>query len=182
MGLHIANGDVLAAQLPLRPCAGIVLFNREGRVWIGRRPRPKWASYAQPDIDDFIWQPPQGGIGKGETARVAAFRELREETGVINATLISELPVWLSYELPSDLLGVALKGKYAGQRLRWFAMRFEGRESEIDLGAKGSVKSEFDSWRWANLEELPHLALPHKRPVYEAVARAFAPLARAVVA
>jgi putative (di)nucleoside polyphosphate hydrolase len=176
MGLYIAGGEVLAAQLPLRPCAGIILFNREGRVWIGRRRRPKWASYAQPDIDDYIWQPPQGGIDKGETARVAAFRELREETGVINATLISELPDWLSYELPSDLLGVALKGKYAGQRLRWFAMRFKGRESEIDLAPKGGVKSEFDSWRWANLEELPDLALPFKRPVYEAVVRAFAPL------
>ena len=179
MGLHIAGGDVSAAQLPLRPCAGIILFNRQGQVWIGRRPRPKWASYAQPDIDDYIWQPPQGGIGKGETARVAAFRELREETGVINATLISELPHWLSYELPDDLLGVALKGKYAGQRQRWFAMRFEGRESEIDLGAKGSVKSEFDSWRWADIEELPDLALAFKRPLYEAVVRAFAPLANA---
>ena len=176
MGLHIAGGDVLAA-LPLRPCAGIILFNREGRVWIGRRRRPKWASYAQPDIEDFIWQPPQGGINKGETARVAAFRELREETGIINAKLISELPAWLSYELPSDLLGVALKGKYAGQRLRWFAMRFEGRESEIDLAPKGSVKPEFDAWRWADLEELPDLALAFKRPVYEAVVRAFAPLA-----
>ena len=111
MGLHIAGGDVSAAQLPLRPCAGIILFNRQGRVWIGRRRRPKWASYAQPDIDDFIWQPPQGGIDKGETARVAAFRELREETGVINATLISELPVWLSYELPSDLLGRCAQGQ-----------------------------------------------------------------------
>jgi putative (di)nucleoside polyphosphate hydrolase len=178
MGLHIAGGDVSAAQLPLRPCAGIILFNRQGQVWIGRRRRPKWASYAQPDIDDFIWQPPQGGIGKGETARVAAFRELREETGVINATLIEELPHWLSYELPSDLLGVALKGKYAGQRQRWFAMRFEGRESEIDLTPKGSVKSEFDSWRWTDIEELPRLALEFKRPLYEAVVRAFAPLAR----
>ena len=108
MGLHSAGRDVSAAQLPLRPCAGIILFNRLGGVWIGRRRRPKWASYAQPDIDDYIWQPPQGGINNGETARVAAFRELVEDTGVINATLISQLPVCLSYNLPHDLLGVAL--------------------------------------------------------------------------
>ena len=164
-------------RLPLRPCAGIVLFNAKGRVWIGRR-RPKWARFPQPYIDDYIWQLPQGGIDKGEHARDAAFRELWEETGVRSATLLAEIPRWLSYELPGDPLGIALKGKFAGQRQRWFAMRFEGDEDEIFTGRKGDLKPEFDDWRWAHLEELPELAVPFKRPIYEALAAEFAPFAR----
>jgi putative (di)nucleoside polyphosphate hydrolase len=97
---------------------------------------------------------------------------------VTSATLIAELPGWLSYELPHDLMGVALKGRFAGQRLRWFALRFEGRDSEIDIDAKERVKPEFDAWRWVDIDELPRLALPFKRPLYEAVAEAFAPVAR----
>lgn len=163
-------------RLPLRPCAGIVLFNAKGRVWVGRR-QPKWARNPQAYIGDHIWQLPQGGIDKGERARDAAVRELREETGVSSAILLAEIPGWLSYELPRDLLGIALKGKYSGQQLRWFAMRFEGDEGEIDIDTTG-VKSEFDAWRWASLEELPSLAVPFKRPIYETVACEFAPYAR----
>ncbi len=181
MALSLAGTETRFSRLPLRPCAGIVLFNAAGRVWVGRR-RPKWARYAQSYVDGHIWQPPQGGIDKGEPARDAAFRELREETGVTSATLIGEMPGWLSYELPRDLLGVALKGKYAGQRLRWFAMRFEGDEDEIDIDRKGPAKPEFNDWRWASLEQLPALAVPFKRPVYEAVACHFAPLARTLAA
>ena len=154
----------------MRPCAGIILFNATGRVWVGRR-RPKWATR-------HIWQPPQGGIGRNERPLQAALRELREETGVISTTLIAELPGWLSYELPRDLIGVALKGRFAGQRLRWFALRFDGPDAEIDIDAKERVKPEFDAWRWVDIEELPRLALPFKRPHYEAVADAFAPIAR----
>ena len=165
----------------MRPCAGIALFNAEGRVWVGRR-RPKWASFRQTYVDEHIWQLPQGGIDKGERARDAAFRELLEETGIRSARLLAEIHGWLSYELPHDLLGIALKGKYGGQRLRWFAMRFLGEEDEIDIDAKGAMKSEFDAWRWARLDEVPGLALPFKRPVYEAVASQFAPYARRVAA
>jgi putative (di)nucleoside polyphosphate hydrolase len=165
----------------MRPCAGIALFNGHGRVWVGRR-RPKWARYRQAYVDGHIWQLPQGGIDKGERARDAAFRELQEETGVKSARLIAEIPGWLSYELPHDLLGIALKGKYGGQRLRWFAMRFTGEEDEIDIDAKGAMKSEFDAWRWASIEELPGLALPFKRAVYETVASQFAPYARRAAA
>jgi len=158
----------------MRPCAGVVLFNAEGRVWVGRR-RPKWTRRPQAYADGPIWQPPQGGIDKGERARDAAFRELWEETGVTSARLIAEFPGWLSYELPLDLVGIALSGKYGGQRLRWFAMRFEGDDDEIDIAPKGRMKSEFDTWRWVGLDELPDLALSFKRPLYEAVALQFAP-------
>ena len=163
--------------MPLRPCAGIVLFNAEGLVWLGRR-CPKWGRYPQDYVDGHIWQLPQGGISKGEPPLAAAFRELREETGVSSATLIAEFPGWLSYELPRDLIGIALKGKFAGQKLRWFAMRFTGSDDEIDIAANGAGKPEFEDWRWASLEEMPRLAVTFKRPVYDAVAEEFAPYAR----
>lgn len=134
---------------------------------------------AQGYVDKYIWQLPQGSIDKGERAQDAAFRELWEETGVRSATLLAEMPRWLSYELPQDLLGIALKGKFSGQRQRWFAMRFEGDDDEICTAGKGRLKPEFDDWRWARLDELPRLAVPFKRPVYEAVADAFAPFAGA---
>ena len=177
MTVAVPVRGALRTRLPLRPCAGIVLFNAEGRVWLGRR-RPKWASIAPDYIENHIWQLPQGGISKGERPVDAAFRELREETGVSSASLLAEFPGWLGYELPRDLLGIALKGKYAGQRLRWFALRFEGSDDEIDIAAGGTMKPEFDDWRWAKLEEVPQLALAFKRPVYEAVAEQFAEYAR----
>jgi putative (di)nucleoside polyphosphate hydrolase len=177
MPLSLACTDQPLTRLPLRPCAGIALFNAQGHIWVGRR-RPKWARHRQDYVDDHIWQLPQGGIDKGERARDAAFRELWEETGVTSATLLAEIPGWLSYELPRDLLGIALKGRYAGQRLRWFAMRFLGDDGEIDIARKGSMKAEFDDWRWAGLEELPFLTVSFKRPVYETVASHFAPYAQ----
>ncbi len=110
-------------DLPYRPCVGIMLINRAGLVWVGRR-RPKWAGYGSA----HIWQMPQGGITPGEGERAAALRELEEETGVASVELLAEAPDWLSYDLPPDLLGIALKGRYRGQRQKWFAMRFTGKE------------------------------------------------------
>jgi putative (di)nucleoside polyphosphate hydrolase len=181
MTLSVSLTATCGTRLPVRPCAGIVLFNAEGRVWLGRR-SPKWARYPQDYVDGHIWQLPQGGICKGERAIAAAFRELHEETGVSSAALIAEFPGWLSYELPRDLMGIALKGKYAGQKLRWFAMRFSGSDDEIDIAAKGAMKAEFDDWRWASLDEVAKLSVPFKRSVYEAVAEQFAEYAQPLAA
>jgi putative (di)nucleoside polyphosphate hydrolase len=172
-----AHTETYASPLPLRPCVGIVLFNPQGLVWVGRH-RPKWAATRESYVGDQVWQMPQGGIEPREPSREAAFRELREETGVRNVSLIGEIPGWLTYELPPELLGIALKGRYAGHRLRWYAMRFEGNESEIDIGPKGAMKSEFDAWKWVPLADVPTLAVDFRRSVYEEVAQEFACFAR----
>lgn len=176
MPAFITHSDA-PLRLPLRPCVGVVLFNAEGLVWVGRH-TPKWAREREQEHKGF-WQLPQGGIEPLEPSREAAFRELWEETGVRNASLIGEIPGWLTYELPQDLLGVALKGKYAGHRLRWYAMRFEGNDSEIDIGPKGAaMKREFDAWQWVPLAEVPRIAIEFRRPVYEEVVQEFARFGR----
>jgi putative (di)nucleoside polyphosphate hydrolase len=162
----------LNIDLPYRPCVGIMLINRDGLVWVGRR-RPKWVG----DRSGHIWQMPQGGIGAGEPERAAALRELEEETAVHSVAIIAEAPDWLSYDLPTELLGVALKGRYRGQRQKWFAMRFLGDESEIDISPRNGHKAEFEAWRWATMTELPNLIIPFKRQVYRDVVSIFAPSA-----
>ena len=160
----------LQIELPYRPCVGIMLISQQNLVWVGRR-RPKWAG----DATGHIWQMPQGGITAGEEARAAALRELEEETGVRSVELLAEAPGWFSYELPDELLGIALKGRYRGQRQKWFAMRFVGAASEIDISARGGHKAEFDDWRWVPPAEVTQRIVPFKRRVYEDVLRAFAP-------
>lgn len=159
--------------LPYRPCVGIMLINAQGLVWTGRR-LPKWSG----DRSSHIWQMPQGGIDKGETPRQAALRELHEETGVTSVEIVGEIPRWLSYDLPPDLRGIALKGKYGGQRQRWFAMRFWGDDSEINIRPRNG-KAEFDRWRWWGVDALPDLITDFKRPIYQAVVAEFAHLTRA---
>ena len=171
---HFPNLGLDAATLPMRACVGIMLLNGEGKVWVGRR-QPKWAG----DHAAHIWQMPQGGIEKFEPPRIAALRELREETGVTNVRILAEYPDWLDYELPEDLVGIALKGRYRGQRQKWFAMQFLGSDSEIDISSRDGIKAEFESWRWAPMDLVPKLVVPFKRPVYEAVTRAFGSLADA---
>lgn len=157
----------------MRPCVGIMLLNAQGLVWTGRR-LPKWIG----DKSAYIWQMPQGGISAGEEPLKAALRELEEETSVHSVELLAETAEWLSYELPEHLLGVALKGRYRGQRQKWFVMRFVGDDSEIDVSARNGHKQEFDAWRWARMDELPGLAISFKRPIYERLAQDFAYLAR----
>lgn len=162
------TGTKTALELPYRESVGMLVLNAAGHVWTGRR-LPKWAG----DKSAYIWQMPQGGIDKGEAPIDAAYRELREETGITSAEIVAEFPGWLSYDLPAPLLGVALKGKYRGQRQRWFAMRFWGDDAEIDIQPRNG-KAEFDRWRWRDISELPDLIVSFKRPVYQAVVERFA--------
>jgi putative (di)nucleoside polyphosphate hydrolase len=158
-------------SLPYRPCVGIMVLNREGLVWAGRR-------IAQADSEmagtNHLWQMPQGGIDKGEDPAKASLRELYEETGMRSVSLLAEAPDWINYDLPEHLLGLALKGKYRGQTQRWFAYRFEGDESEIAINPPpGGHEAEFDAWAWKPMEKLPQLIVPFKRGVYEDVVAAF---------
>jgi len=157
-----------AADLPYRPCVGIMLVNRDGRVWIGRRSRDKAVQQDEPGN----WQMPQGGIDAGEDPRRAALRELEEETGITNVDVLAETDGWLTYDLPPHLVGVALKGKYRGQKQKWFAMRYLGRDEDIDLAC--AHDEEFDAWRWEDANALPDLIVAFKRPVYEQLLTAFA--------
>ena len=159
-------------QLPYRPCVGIMLINRDGLVWIGRR-----FDKANEEGAGEWWQMPQGGLDEGEDPGAAALRELEEETSARSAEIIAETPDWLIYDLPDHLIGKAWKGRYRGQKQKWFAARFLGEDSEFDLAPAGH-KPEFDAWRWASMEELAGLVVPFKRNVYEQVVTAFRHLAQ----
>ncbi|MDE2578048.1 MAG: RNA pyrophosphohydrolase [Hyphomicrobiales bacterium] len=162
------------AQLPYRPCVGVMLVARDNRVFIGRRLNKRQPEHVAPGHE---WQMPQGGIDPGEEPYAAALRELAEETNVRSVSLIAEAPDWYTYELPDEIISKSWRGGYRGQKQKWFALRFEGAESEIDIRDPGpGHKPEFDAWRWEDVRRLPELIIPFKRPVYENVVKAFAPL------
>jgi putative (di)nucleoside polyphosphate hydrolase len=150
-----------AAPTGYRPGVGIVLFNRDGRVFMGRRI----------DTDHEAWQMPQGGIDPDESPREAALREVREELGTDKVEIIGEAPDLLSYDLPAHLVGVAWGGEWRGQRQRWFAMRFLGLDADINVATD---HPEFSDWRWVDLEDLATLIVAFKRDVYHQVAARFA--------
>jgi len=156
-----------AASLPYRPNVGAALFNRRGRLFVARR-----ADLPNLGGAPGGWQMPQGGIDAGEDPRVAVLRELAEEIGTDRADIVGEHPDWLTYDLPPELVGKALGGRYRGQRQRWFALRFRGSDADIRLDR--DAHPEFDTWRWADLAELPALAVWFKRPIYEVLAVSFA--------
>ena len=152
------------SDLPYRPCAGVMLLNRDGKVFVGQR------------LDNVLeaWQMPQGGIDPGEDALAAATRELWEETGITadKVTLIAEAPQEFYYDLPPEMIGKVWKGKYRGQRQKWFLYRFTGEDTDINLATE---HPEFISWRWVDPHELPKLIVPFKRQLYEDVLAAFRP-------
>lgn len=151
--------------LPYRPCVGALVVNKDGLVWLGRRmPNEEY------DGDSRLWQFPQGGIDPGEEPEPAARRELYEETSISSVSLIGEVPGWLTYDLPDRLIGVALKGKYRGQKQRWFLYRFEGSDSDIDVsGAVTGHSAEFDAWMWIEIEKAPDLAVAFKVELYREI-------------
>jgi putative (di)nucleoside polyphosphate hydrolase len=149
-----------SSTLPYRPCVGLMLLNRQGQVFVGKR------------IDQTVegWQMPQGGIDAGEEPRTAALRELKEETGTDKAEIIAEMDDWVTYDLPAHLVGIAFHGRYRGQRQKWFALRFLGEDRDIDLH---SHEPEFAEWKWVEMEHLSALIVPFKRDTYAAVIAAF---------
>ncbi len=164
----------MSQLLPYRPCVGVMLVNAQGLVFVGRRRNKRQPEHVAPGHE---WQMPQGGIDAGETPYAAALRELHEETNVRSTEMIGEAPDWYSYDLPTSIIKKSWRGGYRGQTQKWFALRFTGDDSEIDIHDPGpGYKPEFDGWRWERIERLPDLIIPFKRPVYEQVVRIFAPL------
>jgi putative (di)nucleoside polyphosphate hydrolase len=153
-----------ASGLPYRPNVGAVLFNPAGLVLVARR--------ADLPNAEGAWQLPQGGIDEGEDPRGAVLRELAEEIGTDRFRIIGEHPQWLCYDLPAELQGLALKGRYRGQKQRWFALRFLGEDADIRLDH--DPHPEFDAWRWVTLAEVPGLAVSFKRAIYETLVSSFA--------
>ncbi len=157
-------------DLPYRPCVGLMVLNRAGLAFIGRR--VEGPEHMDPT---HVWQMPQGGIDAGEDPWPAALRELREETNISSVQRLGEIAEWLSYDIPREIVGQAWNGKYRGQTQKWFALRFTGKDSEIDIAhPAGAHEAEFVQWRWEPLKSLPDLVVPFKRKVYERVVTKFA--------
>jgi len=150
-------------SLPYRPAAGVMLLNREGKVWVGQR------------LDSTLeaWQMPQGGLDPGEEAEAGALRELEEETGVPRdkVEILARCGEQLLYDLPDDLLGKIWNGKWRGQRQTWFLMRFLGEDEDVNLQ---TPEPEFRAWKWADPQDLPELIVPFKQGLYRDVLKAFA--------
>jgi len=157
-----AMTDTVPTPTDYRPCAGMMLVNRLGKVFVARR------------LDGSVdsWQMPQGGIDEGETPEVAALRELAEETGIVAAkvAIIGRSVEEHVYDLPDGLIGRLWDGRFRGQRQSWFCLRFLGQDGDIDIATE---HPEFAEWRWADPDELPDLAVPFKRALYRAVLAEF---------
>ncbi|QEX19537.1 RNA pyrophosphohydrolase [Hypericibacter terrae] len=152
------------ATLPYRPGVGIMLLNDEGSVFVAQRI----------DMPSDAWQMPQGGIDKGETPLEAAWREMLEEIGTNRAELLAESRDWLTYDLPRDLATRLWRGRFRGQRQKWFAFHFTGTDRDIDITSHDHP--EFSNWRWAPMIDLPALIVPFKRQLYQQLVDEFRPL------
>ncbi len=141
-------------QLPLRIGVGIILLNHENKVFVGKRI----------DNPKNFWQMPQGGVNQNENFSQAAKRELEEETGIKSVELVKELNGWLEYDLPENLLGKVLEGKYRGQKQKWFIMKFVGKNNEINVKTKNP---EFLDWKWIEASKLPSIAVSFKVDLYK---------------
>jgi putative (di)nucleoside polyphosphate hydrolase len=160
-------------SLPYRPCVGLTVFNRDDRVFIGRR------RDGPEHVDEtHVWQMPQGGIDSGEDAWPAALRELYEETNIRSVEKLGEIDELLCYDIPREIVGQAWQGRYRGQCQKWYALRFVGDDSEIDIVAPGGHKPEFIDWRWEKLQNLPDLVVPFKRQIYQRVVQEFSTFAQ----
>ena len=160
-------------DLPYRTCVGMMLINAAGLVFIGRR-----AGGIEHVDETHVWQMPQGGVDPGEDTWEAAKRELYEETSIRSVEKLGEVPDWLIYDIPRTVAGRAWKGRYRGQRQKWFALRFTGRDDEIDpLTPRNDQPAEFDQWRWERLDRVADLVVPFRREVYRTVAKTFAAFA-----
>ena len=144
------------SKLPLRNGVGIVLINKENKVFVGKR------------IDNPMnfWQMPQGGVDENEDYLKAALRELEEETSIKNVDLIKELDEMTTYELPDHLLGIIWRGKYRGQKQKWFLMKFKGKDTEINLNTN---HPEFLDWKWINIDEITNVVVKFKLEVYKKI-------------
>ncbi|MBO1359360.1 RNA pyrophosphohydrolase [Acetobacter sacchari] len=156
-------------DLPYRRNVGGVVFNAAGQAFIARRTDMPGAGGGP---DDGVWQCPQGGIDDHEEPETAILREMHEETGMSSLQILGVCEDWLSYDLPSKLIGKALGGRYRGQTQKWFALRFTGPESEIRLDLDAHI--EFDAWKWVEFSSLPLLNVGFKKPVYERLVLEFA--------
>ena len=141
-------------KLPLRNGVGIIILNSKNKVFVARRI----------DNPKNYWQMPQGGVENGEDYYKAALRELKEETNIKSISLVKEIDGFISYNLPNNLLGIIWKGRYKGQKQKWFIMKFIGKDSEININTK---KPEFLDWRWADLETITDTVVDFKLKVYE---------------
>ena len=159
-------------ELGFRPCVGVMILNKDGLVWVGRR-----IDQNKGELQGAgnWWQMPQGGIDEGEPALDAAYRELYEETGIARAhvELLKPASQTFTYKLPDHLIGRVWGGKYKGQTQQWFALRFTGEDHHIDINARNGIKAEFDAWRWVSIDELMDLVIPFKQDVYRSVIAEF---------
>lgn len=152
-------------DLPYRPCAGIMLINDSNKVFVGKRI----------DMQSDHWQMPQGGIDEGEEAEAAAKRELLEEIGTNKAVLLAQTADWLTYDLPAELLGKVWKGRYRGQKQKWFLFRFTGADSDINIATE---HPEFCDWKWTEAETLTEEIVPFKKEIYKKIVDEFSSFLR----